>query len=61
MDAAHAPHFHFCKKLPQAAEDLGTDLICQSTHKVGSALSQGSLLLINRAELVPRFYEHVND
>ena len=61
VDAAHAPHFHFCNKLPPAAEDLGTDLVCQSTHKVGSALSQGSLLLINRAELVPQFYEHVND
>ena len=61
VDAAHAPHFHFCKELPEGVEDLGADLICQSTHKVGSALSQGSLLLINKEEFVPPLYEHVSD
>jgi len=61
VDAAHGPHFHFCRALPEAAEDLGADLISQSTHKVGSALSQGSLLLINNENFVAPLYEHVND
>ena len=43
IDAAHAPHFHFCLAMPDGAEDLGADLVAQSTHKVASALSQGSL------------------
>ena len=61
VDAAHAPHFHFCEKLPDAAEDLGADLVTQSTHKVASALSQGSLLLIRKEEFIAPLYEHVND
>ncbi len=61
VDAAHAPHYHFCRALPAGAEDLGADLVCQSTHKVGSALSQASLLLIGRESFIPRIYEHVND
>ena len=61
VDAAHAPHFHFCDALPDGAEDLGADLICQSTHKVGSALSQASLLLIGDRRYIPSIYENVND
>ncbi|MGH9632350.1 MAG: aminotransferase class I/II-fold pyridoxal phosphate-dependent enzyme, partial [Bryobacteraceae bacterium] len=61
VDAAHAPHFHFCEGLPDGAEDLGADLVCQSTHKVGSALSQASLLLIGNESFIPKIYEHVND
>ena len=61
VDAAHAPHFHFCKSLPQGAEDLGADLVTQSTHKVASALSQGSLLLVGNEEFVDSLYEQVNE
>jgi len=61
VDAAHAPHFHFCPLLPPAAEDLGADFITQSTHKVATALSQGSLLLLRRAADVPALYEQVNE
>ena len=61
VDAAHAPHFHFCDLLPRGAEELGADLVAQSTHKVANALSQGSLLLINRETLIEPLYEHVND
>ena len=61
VDAAHAPHFHFCSYLPPGAEDLGADFVTQSTHKVASALSQGSLLLINNERLIEPLYEHVND
>lgn len=61
IDAAHAPHFHFCDALPRGAEDLGADLVTLSTHKVASALSQGSLLLVRDERLVEPLYEHIND
>jgi arginine/lysine/ornithine decarboxylase len=35
--------------------------VTQSTHKVASALSQGSLLLINKEPFIELLYEHVND
>jgi len=61
VDAAHAPHFHFCRALPDGAEDLGADLVAQSTHKVATALSQGSLLVINNERFIEPLYEHVNE
>ena len=61
VDAAHAPHFHFCRALPDGAEDLGADCVTQSTHKVASALSQGSLLLIKNPRFIEPIYEHVNE
>jgi arginine decarboxylase len=61
VDAAHAPHFHFCEALPVGAEDVGADLVSQSTHKVASALSQGSLLLVNREDFIEPLYEHINE
>ncbi len=61
VDAAHAPHFHFCDALPVGAEDLGADLVAQSTHKVASALSQGSLLLVKNEKFIEPLYEHVNE
>jgi arginine decarboxylase len=61
VDAAHAPHFHFCRALPAGAEDLGADLVTQSTHKVASALSQGSLLLIRDERFIEPLYAHVNE
>ncbi|NUQ73392.1 MAG: hypothetical protein HUU21_07540 [Polyangiaceae bacterium] len=59
VDEAHGPHFHFLRGLgfPLSAEDAGADLITQSTHKVLSALNQGSLLHFNRKELVTRYEE----
>jgi arginine decarboxylase len=60
VDAAHAPHFHFCKGLPAGAEDLGADYVTQSTHKVATALSQGSLLLLADEEYIEALYENVN-
>lgn len=61
VDAAHAPHFHFCDALPGAAEDLGADLITQSTHKVANALSQGSTLLVGNENLLDPLYENIRD
>lgn len=59
VDAAHGPHFHFLRDIgfPLAAEDAGADMVTQSTHKVLSALNQGSLLHFNNAALLPRYEE----
>lgn len=51
VDQAHGPHFHFHNDFPIAAEDVGADLIVQSTHKILSALSQGSVLHLNKRKI----------
>ena len=61
VDAAHAPHFHFCRALPTGAEDAGADFVAQSTHKVASALSQGSVLLVRDEARLEPLYAHVNE
>ena len=61
VDGAHAPHFHFCSGLPTGAEDLGADYVTQSTHKVATALSQGSLLLLRSEGDKESLYEQVNE
>lgn len=57
VDEAHGPHYHFLRPLgfPVAAEDAGADIISQSTHKVLSALNQGSLLHFNNADILLRY------
>jgi arginine/lysine/ornithine decarboxylase len=47
VDEAHGPHLFFNKQLPESAISAGADLCVQSTHKVLSALSQGSVLHFN--------------
>lgn len=47
VDEAHGPHLKFHKDLPVSAVDAGADLCVQSTHKILSALSQGSVLHYN--------------
>lgn len=47
VDEAHGPHLKFHKDLPVSAVEVGADLCVQSTHKVLSALSQGSCLHFN--------------
>jgi arginine/lysine/ornithine decarboxylase len=44
VDEAHGPHLKFHKDLPVSGVEAGADLCVQSTHKILSALSQGSVL-----------------
>src|SRR6185295_5512193 len=44
VDEAHGPHLKFHKDLPISAVEAGADMCVQSTHKILSALSQGSVL-----------------
>jgi len=47
VDEAHGPHLKFHKDLPISAVEAGADMCVQSTHKILSALSQGSVLHVN--------------
>lgn len=44
VDEAHGPHLIFNNKLPLSAMNSGADICSQSTHKITSALTQGSFL-----------------
>ncbi|MCL2390133.1 MAG: arginine decarboxylase, partial [Endomicrobia bacterium] len=46
-DEAHGPHLIFNKQFPESAVNAGADLCVQSTHKILSAMSQGSVLHFN--------------
>jgi arginine decarboxylase len=43
-DEAHGPHFRFGQGYPIAAENVGADIVVQSTHKILSGLSQAAVL-----------------
>ncbi len=47
VDEAHGAHLKFHKDLPISAVEAGADICVQSTHKILSALSQGSVLHVN--------------
>jgi arginine/lysine/ornithine decarboxylase len=47
VDEAHGPHLKFHKDLPFSAVEAGADMCVQSTHKILSAISQGSALHVN--------------
>ncbi|MDR1474707.1 MAG: aminotransferase class I/II-fold pyridoxal phosphate-dependent enzyme [Endomicrobium sp.] len=47
VDEAHGAHLHFNDRLPESAVEAGADLCVQSTHKILSAMSQGSVLHFN--------------
>jgi arginine/lysine/ornithine decarboxylase len=51
VDEAHGPHLQFHPNLPPSAIESGADLVVQSTHKILSAMSQGSVLHFN-SELI---------
>ncbi|OGR84601.1 MAG: hypothetical protein A2901_04910 [Elusimicrobia bacterium RIFCSPLOWO2_01_FULL_54_10] len=53
VDEAHGPHLKFHEDLPISAVEAGADMCVQSTHKILSALSQGSVLHFNSELLDP--------
>jgi len=60
VDAAHGAPLHFCSALPVAAEDVGADIVLQSTHKTMGALSQGSIALFASETYLDAFYDAVS-
>ncbi len=51
VDEAHGAHLKFHKDLPISAVEAGADMCVQSTHKILSALSQGSVLHVNSDQI----------
>jgi len=51
-DEAHGAHLFFQNRLPMSAQKEKLDIVVQSTHKTMGALTQASMLHINRADLL---------
>ncbi len=54
VDEAHGAHLKFSNQLPQAAEELGADIVVQSLHKTLPAFTQTSALHVcsDRVDIV---------
>ena len=52
VDEAHGPHLGFDGRLPASALAQGADLAAQSTHKLLGALTQASVLHVNKQSLI---------
>lgn len=51
VDEAHGPHLKFHPDLPVSAAEINADMYVHSTHKILSALSQGSILHFNSEKI----------
>jgi len=56
-DEAHGAHLFFQNKVTLSAQQEKLDVVVQSTHKTLGALTQASMLHINRAELIEPIQE----
>ncbi|MBP2032449.1 arginine/lysine/ornithine decarboxylase [Clostridium algifaecis] len=59
VDEAHGPHLGFNEKLPMSSMEAGSDMCCQSTHKIIGALTQASLLHVNSNRIDVRRVQQV--
>ncbi|WP_238455533.1 aminotransferase class I/II-fold pyridoxal phosphate-dependent enzyme [Desulfolucanica intricata] len=53
VDEAHGAHLAFHHALPPQALDVGADAVVQSTHKLGGALTQASMLHLKGKRVDP--------
>lgn len=51
-DEAHGAHLYFQNKLPLSAQQSKVDIVIHSTHKTLGALTQASMIHINRKSLI---------
>lgn len=51
-DEAHGAHLYFQNKLPLSAQQSKSDIVINSTHKTLGALTQASMLHVNRKALI---------
>lgn len=56
-DEAHGAHLFFQNRLSLSAQREGVDVVVQSTHKTLGALTQASMLHINRPDLITPIQE----
>lgn len=48
VDEAHGPHLPFLPNSPKSAISRGADMVASSTHKMLGAITQGSMLFVNK-------------
>ncbi|SHG76018.1 aminotransferase class I/II-fold pyridoxal phosphate-dependent enzyme [Ornithinibacillus halophilus] len=58
VDEAHGVHFSLGAPFPTSALDLGADIVVQSAHKMGPAMTMASFLHINSSLINPEAVEH---
>lgn len=51
VDEAHGPHLPFLPNFPNSAIARGADMVSSSTHKMLGAITQGSILFVNKERL----------
>lgn len=51
VDEAHGPHLPFLPEFPNSAISRGADMVASSTHKMLGAITQGSMLFVNKARV----------
>ncbi len=53
VDQAHGPHFRLSGQLPPDSIAMGADLVVESSHKLGAALTQASMLHLGSKRVAP--------
>lgn len=53
VDEAHGAHIHFHDKLPLSAMQAGADMAATSVHKLGSSMTQSSILNVQGDRISP--------
>ena len=51
VDEAHGPHLPFLPGYPNSAISRGADMVSSSTHKMLGAITQGSILFVNKSRV----------
>lgn len=51
VDEAHGAHFGFHEQLPPSALQMGADIVVQSTHKMLTAMTMGSMLHVQHGRV----------
>ncbi|MBS4215086.1 MULTISPECIES: aminotransferase class I/II-fold pyridoxal phosphate-dependent enzyme [Neobacillus] len=59
VDEAHGAHIHFHKELPLSAMEAGADMAATSVHKLGSSLTQSSILNLRGKLVSPKRVQSV--
>lgn len=52
VDEAHGAHLHFNDSMPLSAMEAGADISSLSVHKTGGSLTQSSVILVKKIELI---------
>lgn len=59
VDEAHGAHIHFHDELPLSAMQAGADMAATSVHKLGSSLTQSSILNVQGSRVSPKHVQTI--